>query len=281
MKEVYKIAKKLLYDLGKEYEKNKEKLNILNAYGEKGNNIYRRINIAMSYSCEDLISILIAKELKEENYLYIVDTYLSYKNGNSKHNYRPDIIIVKVNKQKKINEIVGIVEVKAQMGYCKIINPSKYETMLDILQNNNLIMKFDSDEKIDKNDDKYNEFWNNFFISKQNNKEPIIKFKCSRKTKVYIVNFLSKNHVLNVERTIKEFDSIKPKRTMFYTLYNETKWYDNLNDNNEKDDFLYENSMRNKEFKYKDKINIITNKERYNHGFEMFVKDINKLNKGN
>ena len=94
MEDHLKYSEKLMKRLEKDYADNLRKLKI-------DKNIYRRVNLLMSSSCEDNIARMI-KEILDDNekeYRYIVDVYLSPIS--QKKLYRPDILIIDKNKNNQ------------------------------------------------------------------------------------------------------------------------------------------------------------------------------------
>ena len=251
MEDHLKYSEKLMKRLENDYANNLRKLKI-------EENIYRRVNLLMSNSCEDNIARMI-KEILDDNkkeYRYIVDVYLSPIS--QKKLYRPDILIIDKNK----NNIVGIVEIKAQMGYCGDLHFNEYEKTLEIL-NEGVIIKNDSGiSKI------HNDFWNTFEKDNGN-----IHLTIDKNVNIFVVTVLTRNHRSNVEQTIRNYLKENKNNNIHYNvLYNESIWYDNLKSENKNE--LYENGKEYTPRNNKQKITLVIKQE---FGFKKFVDNIKKI----
>ena len=263
------------------YKKKKEDIN---------SNIYRKINITMSSTCESAIAKVISNLIGNDNYNFIIDAYLPYKKeiGKRRKYYRPDIIIID---RKKGNKIVGIVEVKSQMGYCGTLHPIEFENKISNLEKSGYIVFSKEElEQIDAdNDEKVNQFLNGLTINGSKTKKQI-KFEFDDHIGIYVVNIMASNHMSNVENTIGLFDNDAKltNRVHFYTLYerstkdsNEKVWYYNLNkaklfeDYGGEDLYIDRKVTINKK-EYKVNYNF-TSSLRNKYGFNQFVIDIKRI----
>ena len=91
-------------------------------------NIYRGHSRSISTDIEDAIAIFISDILHEDKYKILSDPsiYINHK----KH--RPDILVVDKN-----NEVILLIEIKAQMGYCRDASP----VLNDMIKNNDMFKK--------------------------------------------------------------------------------------------------------------------------------------------
>ena len=91
-------------------------------------NIYRGHSRSISTDIEDAIAIFISDILREDKYKILSDPsiYINHK----KH--RPDILVVDKN-----NEVILLIEIKAQMGYCRDASP----VLNDMIKNNDMFKK--------------------------------------------------------------------------------------------------------------------------------------------
>ena len=91
-------------------------------------NIYRGHSRSISTDIEDAIAIFISDILHEDKYKILSDPsiYINHK----KH--RPDILVVDKN-----NEVILLIEIKAQMGYCRDASP----VLNDMIKNNDMLKK--------------------------------------------------------------------------------------------------------------------------------------------
>lgn len=279
MKNYEEYAGKLAKMLRNEYkEKIKEK------YKNLDKNIYRKINIPMASACEDGVASIIYEVLNTK-YIYLEDVHLKRKkvNGERGKSYRPDILIINPNIKDDKIEIVGIIEVKAQMGYCPIYEPKDFKVKKDELDNESYI-KFSEEEMemIEKVPD-LDRFLCNKLCLKEEENCGKISYTLSKNLKILVVNVLASNHEAKVEKTIYNFDNSNPKYndihfyTLFGNIYENNKktkvWYHNLDKNN-----IYEKNTKCSKRNYKKgkkEITIYTaQKERQNHGFEKFINDL-------
>lgn len=76
------------------------------------NNIYKGHLCTMSSDVEDQIAIFLSKILPD-GYKFFIDPQISV----NKKNHRPDLLIINRN-----NDVVAMIEIKAQMGYCRNAN---------------------------------------------------------------------------------------------------------------------------------------------------------------
>lgn len=284
---VEKMTKNLYYSYCDLLERRKDHLDV---------NIVRKINLPMSSYCEDEVAIASQKILGNE-YDFLIDVNLSF---NGKKKYRPDIVIFKRN--NGVNKIVGIIEVKAQMGYCDTpdLKPSTYMKKIDRLRkskkkkilfnNKDIDSMTPKQEIIDKsnlidieNDGKLLDFYQKFMkdnekLSKKNN---FIEYEIADNLNVFVVNVLCSNHMNKVKEAIYRFDHEISDNVHFYCLFgidsdNPNKlWYNNL----EYDklfggdkDFGDEVDKRVSKKKY-----LITKKTKEKHGFEQFYKDLKSI----
>ena len=248
MENYLNLSENLLNRLNRDYEDNLIKLNV-------GNNIKRKTNLTMSDSCENNISIMISEILKSKKYKYIIDAYFSCKANKTTKLYRPDITIIDGN------EIVGMLEIKAQMGYSGPQSPDDYNKKLDTFLKSEITTKYDDLHKA-KCLEETIQFWNSFENNdKKNNK---ISFTISPDANYYVLTVLSKNHCHNVEETIENFEKYKNKynKIHFYALYNENVWYDSLLETNAHQIFEYGTNTA------------IDSKIKELYGFKKFVEDI-------
>lgn len=218
----YKDYIKIIADfLNKRYEES------INEKNHLSKNIYRKINVPMSTSCEDIVAIITSDILKNEKYCFLIDVLLPFKeNARKEKHYRPDILIIDC--EYDIPEIVGIIEVKAQMGYCEPFNPEEIEK-----KKNDLKDTFEigfSKKEMDVID-KAKTLKKIFKKLKLNN----CKIECKinkEKLKYLIVNVLKSSQSKKVKETINNFDEDSRPNIYFYTLFNKNGWYDNLNECN-------------------------------------------------
>lgn len=245
--------------------------------------IIRKIGLPMSNSCENEIARMISKILNNK-YNIIVDSYIPYNDVITKKNklYRPDIIIIKTYKRegKIVNEIIAIVEVKAQMGYCGILNTKVYEDKITGLFSDEFNISNDEYERLSCNAQK---FYINMGLEEIKDKKTI-KYEINNNLKIFIVNLMDSNHVKNVEGTIGNFIDNK-SNVNFYNLYGANSniqniWYNNLGysciyelNNVEKYvDISTKNENGSKKISYN-----LTQDVRKKHGFEQFINDIKNL----
>jgi len=78
-------------------------------YKKLANNIYKGHLRTMSFDVEDQITIFLSKILPN-GYKFFIDPQISV----NKKNHRPDMLII-----NKDNNVVAMLEIKAQMGYCR------------------------------------------------------------------------------------------------------------------------------------------------------------------
>ena len=293
-KDVSIISKEMANHLVKEYKNNdKKKRKYIN------NGVIRKISLTMASICEDEVAYLVANILGD-NYKCIVDASLSQydSKANKTKNYRPDILIIKNDKINKKNILVGIIEVKAQMGYCGVLNPDEFKNKINILKS------LDDDKRIikfSKNEYKYFNkdvkcFYEDMGMTEDNY---YIKYEVANNLNLFIVNVLASNHPTNVNGTIDYFDNHSDDSVKFYCLYGmndnykeEKKdddsnilWYSDLKDiyRFELDDsvkhgeYTIENiSDNNKKEKFE---YTITQNIRKKHGFSQFIKDLKRFYK--
>ena len=167
----------------------KEKYNSLECVIEGNKNIKRYTKPSMSNYTENAIALLINK-IKKNQLNYLIDPQLSVDN---KKIIRPDIIIYDKN-----NVIVGIIEVKSQLGYAGNFNKEDYNKKI---------------KQLKKASDK-----NLLALKKQN-----MYFSISDNCKNFIVILMSYNNHNNLE---------KFKGTNYFVLFekenNKNLWYDTL-----------------------------------------------------
>ncbi len=167
----------------------KEKYNSLECVIEGNKNIKRYTKPSMSNYTENAIALLINK-IKKNQLNYLIDPQLSVDN---KKIIRPDIIIY-----DKDNVIVGIIEVKSQLGYAGNFNQEDYNQKI---------------KQLKKTSDKHL-----LALKKQN-----INFSISDNCKNFIVILMSSNNHNNLE---------KFKDTNYFVLFEKEKnknlWYDTL-----------------------------------------------------
>lgn len=249
-KEVEKYARQLASYLYKKYNKySDEKSKLIDE------EIHRKINLSMSNACEDGVAKLVLSLLGKE-YKCIVDTYLSCESKGGKQ-YRPDITIIKPHKNG-VNEILAIIEVKAQMGYCGVLKPSNFENKIDRFQKYQI--KFS-----DKEYDNLKPIEKSFYLELGvNDNHKYIECTISKNFNIFVVNVLASNHTKNVEETINYFEKSKSETANFYALYGKDAWYDNIGLSS-----IYELDDKEK--------NNINQEIRKRHGFEQFITDIKNL----
>lgn len=167
----------------------KGKYNSLEYEIEGNKNIKRYTKPSMSNYTENAIALLINK-IKQNQLNYLIDPQLSV---GDKKIIRPDIIIYDKN-----NVIVGIGEVKSQLGYAGNFNKEEYNQKI---------------KKLKKASDK-----NILVLKKQN-----MYFSISDNCKNFIVILMSSNNHNNLE---------KFKGTNYFVLFekenNKNLWYDTL-----------------------------------------------------
>lgn len=167
----------------------KEKYNSLECVIEGNKNIKRYTKPSMSNYTENAIALLINK-IKKNQLNYLIDPQLSVDN---KKIIRPDIIIYDKN-----NVIVGIIEVKSQLGYAGNFNKEDYNKKI---------------KQLKKASDK-----NLLALKKQN-----MYFSISDNCKNFIVILMFSNNHNNLE---------KFKGTNYFVLFekenNKNLWYDTL-----------------------------------------------------
>lgn len=167
----------------------KEKYNSLECVIEGNKNIKRYTKPSMSNYTENAIALLINK-IKKKQLNYLIDPQLSVDN---KKIIRPDIIIYDKN-----NVIVGIIEVKSQLGYAGNFNKEDYNKKI---------------KQLKKASDK-----NLLALKKQN-----MYFSISDNCKNFIVILMFSNNHNNLE---------KFKGTNYFVLFekenNKNLWYDTL-----------------------------------------------------
>lgn len=245
------------------------------------NNVMRKINLTMSTVCENEVALLVSKLIKGK-YSILVDVYLPYKNENNKKKlYRPDIAIIKTYKKndKIINEIVGLIEVKSQMGYSGILSPDDFTEKLKKLKPSKIKITLDEYERLSKD---AKNFYMNLGIVEAKDSQ-YIEYIIGSKLNIFIVNVMGTNHVKNVEGTIYKFLK-NDSRIHFYNLYGQNKnetdlWYHNLSYKNiyENNDEIKKVNITRKDNKKTEHIKYMLDKKiRENHGFEKFVEDIIK-----
>lgn len=272
--------KKLANDFAKNIKDNYEHLNEEKVtYIKSG--IVRKINLTMSNICENEVALLVSKVLKKK-YNYIIDVYLSYyDDNNKKQSYRPDIVIIDTQKKDNriINKIVGIIEVKSQMGYCGIITPEDFQKKLRLADSKISFYK----EDYEQFNDNVKEYYKSMGI-KEAKKECYIECTIGNNINIYIVNVIANNHINNVEGTIYKFKDDK-SNVHFYNLFGNNKsnlniWYNTISYDN-----IYESdtSTKNVNIPIKKNNKVIetieyelTHKIREKHGFEQFITDIKK-----
>ena len=263
-------------------EKYNEYLDNRNEYLDS--RIIRKINLTMSNACENEIALLVSKVLNKD-YNIIIDAYLSYTDENAKKRknktYRPDIIVIKTCKEHDniVNEIVGIIEVKAQMGYTGILTPDMYEYRLDRLKGNSICFSDEEYELLSKDALKY------YGKMGLTNEHKAIDYRISDNLNIFVVNVMASNHSSNVEDTIACFDKKKSK-VHFYTIYDNHIWYNKLSSEKlfelNKDEKLIDKEVKiikiNKNGlleEQKKKISFKINKKvREEHGISKFIDDI-------
>ena len=247
------------------------------------NRIYRKICTPMASACEDEVARLVSKVLNKK-YMYLIDVYLKREKEQEKaqKGYRPDIIIIEPN--DKGIKIVGIIEVKSQMGYCPVYKPSDFKDKIEKLKKKDCKISFSKEEMtviMNKKNKKLREFMKkcNLPIEDLNpydpQKDAIAKYKKQlleytidfKDLKIFVVNIIASNHESKVEETILNFEKNKSlKNIKFYTLFGNNEeadaWYNNLSINN-----IYEKSEKNKESKVNENM-------RKKHGFMQFLKDL-------
>lgn len=208
--------------------------------------IVRKINLAMASTCENVVATSIAEILKNRDYKYIIDCYISY---GKKNRYRPDILII-----NKENTIVGIVEVKAQMGYCGMLDPRTYHSKLKEIKESKdeIRIKFQEKEYSILPDD-LRKFYDELGYDKKNK---LIKLKLSHNAHLFIVNVLSSNHTKNVEGTIYNFENNKEEDVQFYSIFGQKVWYN--------------------EVSYTNLFSSINGDEKTKYNFKQFCLDLNK-----
>ena len=202
------------------------------------NKIVRKINPSMSNVCENEVALL-AREILCDKYKYLVDCYLPYKikDKNSKKdigNFRPDVVIIKRINGK--NTIVGIIEVKAQMGYSGVLDIEKYDEKVNGLKYFERVnIKFDENEyEILAKNKKVKDFYLQEYNMGKDNR--VIELEVSKNFHYFIVNVLASNHYQNVIGTIKKIDGGKYPDIHFYSLFGGCKdtanelWYNNLHE---------------------------------------------------
>ncbi len=268
-----------LNDMYKEYLKEKD-INI-------NNNIIRKVNLTMASACENEVAKLVSEVLNKK-YNILIDVYLSYTDEKAPKRknkaYRPDIVIMKTNNNNGIitNEIVGLIEVKAQMGYTGILTPDIYEYRIKRLNNSSIEF---SDEEYDLLSDDAKKFYRKMGLTEEHKE---IEYKIKKDLKLYVINVMASNHIQNVDSTIYYFDQNK-NNAKFYTIYGEKVWYNSLSSNS-----LFEFDKSIKEIKdkkvkvYKEKNNElkevtetisykINNDVRMKHGFTKLIDDIKEM----
>lgn len=232
-------------------------------------NVLRKISLTMASICEDAVASLVA-DILDKKYKILVDMYLSYVDNGKNKRYRPDIVIFKTiyKGDKKINEIVGIVEVKAQMGYCGVLEFKEFEVKLNELNGKIEFSKEDYELLSDEEKNFYKD------LDIEGAKETA-KFVVSEMAKIYVVNVFNRIHHNNVIGTIKSFKNKPNDRAKFYTFFHENDknqeiWYHELSN-----ECLFETSTSKK------LIDQISDEEKLTHGLSQFINDIREIAKNN
>ncbi len=249
--------------------------------------IFRKINLPMASACEDGIANIISEVLNSK-YNYLVDVHLKRKktNGERKKSYRPDIVIINPNTNDDKIEIVGIIEVKAQMGYCPIYEPDYFKKEKDELDQESYIEFSEEEMKMIRDVPDLEKFLSNKLHLKEEKECWKIKYTLSKSLKILVVNVLASNHEAKIEKTIYNFDHPKQEcndiyfYTLFGNIYENNKkikvWYRNLDVR-----YVYENNTKKSKRNYKrakEEITIdIEQKEREKHGFKQFINDLQKF----
>ena len=148
----------------------------------------------MSEYVENGIAIFINDVLKDKKLNYCIDAQLSVGKRQPK---RPDIIIYNNN-----NEILGIVEVKSQLGYSRNFDFKGYNEKIEVLKaaSKKGLLKLKNEEEKEDED---------------------IYFTISKKCIDFVV-------ILTESNGFKKNSKNKSEKVKYYSIFNKGTWYGKL-----------------------------------------------------